>query len=107
MANRVLASLVILAYKVWYDFSIEGEENIPPEEGVIIVNNVSYHKNDPISYWTWSQLSAEEQEMFVADETYVCSHTATYGSKTYTEGEVYTSQPSDFGIYVCTQEYGL
>lgn len=39
MANRVLASLVILAYKVMYDFSIEGEENIPPEEGVIIAAN--------------------------------------------------------------------
>ncbi|MBQ4485458.1 MAG: 1-acyl-sn-glycerol-3-phosphate acyltransferase [Oscillospiraceae bacterium] len=39
MANKVLASLVTFAYKVWYDFSIEGEENIPPEEGVIIASN--------------------------------------------------------------------
>ncbi len=92
-------------YAYWDDNSVLPKYKSTTEEGVIIVNNVSYHKNDPISYWTWSQLSAEEQEMFVADETYVCSHTATYGSKTYTEGEVYTSQPSDFGIYVCTQEY--
>ena len=47
-------------YAYWDDNSVLPKYKSTTEEGVIIVNNVSYHKNDPISYWTWSQLSAEE-----------------------------------------------
>lgn len=36
----------------------------------VIINNVTYHLNDTISYWDWSQLTATDKLKFV-DETYV------------------------------------
>ena len=36
----------------------------------LIVNDVTYYKNDPISYWDWYLLSAYEKSLFVED-TYV------------------------------------
>jgi hypothetical protein len=36
----------------------------------IIINDVTYYKNDPISYWDWYLLSKPEQALFVS-ETYV------------------------------------
>jgi len=36
----------------------------------IVINEVEYHLNDPISYWDWHLLSNAERALFV-DETYV------------------------------------
>ena len=36
----------------------------------IVINDVTYYKNDPISYWDWYLLAKSEQALFV-DETYV------------------------------------
>ena len=36
----------------------------------MVINDVEYHKNDPISYWDWYLLTKSEQALFVED-TYV------------------------------------
>ena len=44
---------------------------LEPTDSIMVNNNsVTYHLNDVISYWDWSQLSATEQALFV-DQTYV------------------------------------
>ena len=42
----------------------------------IIINDKSYYKNDPISYWDWYLLSPAEKELFVP-ETYVTTAECT------------------------------
>ena len=42
----------------------------PLGDGKLLINDVTYYKNDPISYWEWKQLSAASQQLFV-DTTYV------------------------------------
>ena len=44
---------------------------LAPTDSIMVNNNsVTYHLNDVISYWDWSQLSSAEQALFV-DQTYV------------------------------------
>ena len=38
--------------------------------GKLVINDITYYKNDPIDYWTWSLLNAAEKNLFV-DSTYV------------------------------------
>ncbi len=44
----------------------------------IVINDVEYHLNDPISYWDWYLLTKSEQELFV-DQTYVTIADCTVG----------------------------
>ena len=45
--NVIVRTLVIGAYHLWYDFKIEGKENVPEKEGLIIAcNHRSYA--DPV-----------------------------------------------------------
>ena len=53
----------------------------------ILAGTTTYHMNDPISYWDWSQLTAMEQSFFV-DETYVAICDAKIGDVEYTKGHV-------------------
>ena len=58
----------------------------------IVINEVTYYKNDPISYWDWNLLGATEKTLFV-DKTYVvtadCKLTKTDETvETYKEGDV-------------------
>ena len=49
------------------------------EEGKkVIINEVEYYQNDPISYWDWYLLTPSEQNLFV-DETYVTIANCTVG----------------------------
>ena len=62
----------------------------------MIINDVTYYKNDPISYWDWYLLSKSEQELFV-EETYVtiaaCKYSST-AADTIPAGSVYL--PKDY-----------
>ena len=40
------------------------------EDKKIVINDVEYHLNDPISYWDWYLLTSSEKNLF-EDETYV------------------------------------
>ena len=54
--------------------------NTKLEEGKkIVINDVEYHLNDPISYWDWYLLTKSEQSLFV-DQTYVTIADCTVGT---------------------------
>ena len=55
----------------------------------IVINDVEYHLNDPISYWDWYLLTKSEQELFV-DQTYVTTAECRVG-----EGEGAITFPAD------------
>ena len=67
----------------------------PLEDGKkVIINDVTYYKNDPISYWDWYLLSASEKELFVP-KTYVTAAECSFAhgntkfpAGTYPEGTV-------------------
>ena len=46
----------------------------------MVINDVEYHLNDPISYWDWYLLTASEKNLFV-DETYVTTADCKYNSE--------------------------
>ena len=46
----------------------------------IVINDVEYHLNDPISYWDWYLLTPAEKNLFV-DETYVTTADCKYSSE--------------------------
>ena len=53
----------------------------------ILVNGTTYHMNDPISYWEWSQLADADKEYFV-ETTYVAICDATISGTNFTKGDV-------------------
>ena len=59
----------------------------------ILVNDVTYHLNDSISYWDWLQLSELEQSHFVAD-TYLTIAECKIGNTVYPENTVLL--PADY-----------
>ena len=68
------------------------------EEGKkIIINDIEYRLNDPISYWNWYLLTKSEQALFV-DQTYVTTAECKVGTApsevTYPAGSVFL--PEDY-----------
>ncbi len=61
--------------------------------GKLVINDVTYYKNDPISYWDWYLLSTAEKALFV-DETYVVTADCTIGDTEYHEGQ--SMLPADY-----------
>ena len=53
----------------------------------VVINNIEYRLNDPISYWDWFKLSASERRLFV-EETYVVREDCKIGTTPYTAGTV-------------------
>ena len=53
----------------------------------VVINDVSYSKNDPISYWDWYLLSNSEKELF-EEKTYVTIADCKIGKTIYPEGKV-------------------
>ena len=92
-------------YAFWDDNTLLPKYRSSTDENAIVINNVSYHKNDPISYWEWSHLTEAEQDLFTEVETWVCSYDATYGGTEYKAGDAFLSKPVANDIYVCT--YGF
>ena len=52
-------------YAFWKSDGVELEEGQK-----LVINDITYYKNDPIDYWTWSLLNAAEKNLF-AEDTYV------------------------------------
>ena len=50
------------------------------EDKKIVINDVEYHLNDPISYWDWYLLTNSEKNLFV-DQTYVTIADCKYSSE--------------------------
>ena len=57
------------------------------EDKKVVINDVSYQLNDPITYWDWYLLSPSERNLFV-DETYVSIADCKIGETTYPAGTV-------------------
>ena len=57
----------------------------------LIINEVTYEKNTPISYWDWKMLTKSEQKLFVND-TYVVLSDCKIGGTDYTAGTVLTAE---------------
>ena len=54
----------------------------------LVINDVTYHLNDPISYWDWNLLNkSTERNLFVKD-TYVVIADCKIDNTSYTEGTV-------------------
>lgn len=53
----------------------------------LVLNDVTYNLNDPISYWDWQKLSKAEQKLFVP-ETYVVIEDCKIGNTEYAQGTV-------------------
>ena len=56
-------------------------------DGKLVINDVEYHLNDPISYWDWNLLTPSERNLFVED-TYVVIADSKIGETEYAEGTV-------------------
>jgi hypothetical protein len=59
---------------------LEGEKKV-------IINDVEYKLNDPISYWDWKKLPKSEQALFV-ENTYVVTKDCKIGTDEYAAGTV-------------------
>ena len=77
------------------------------EDDAIVINDITYHKNDPISYWDYSKLN-DAQKAFFLGKTYVSMEDMILSTGTYTKGQVltaaeYTAVPEN--EYVCTTAF--
>lgn len=72
------------------------------ENDAFVVGEITYHKNDPISWWAWSHLTTEQQELFT-DKTYVCFYDVEYGDKEYKKGDVFDAPQPE--IYICNENF--
>ena len=62
-------------------------------EQKLVINNVEYNLNSPISYWDWYKLSAAERALFV-DKTYVTTDSCKIGEHYYPSG--YVMLPTEY-----------
>jgi hypothetical protein len=59
----------------------------------LVINDVTYQQNDPITYWEWKKLSASQQKLFVRD-TYVLKDSCFLNSQYYPAG--YVMLPAEY-----------
>ena len=72
----------------YYSSYTDANTNTPLSgEQKLVINDVTYQLNDPISYWEWNKLPAAEKKLFVKD-TYVVSEDCKVGETAYTAGTV-------------------
>ena len=54
----------------------------------VVINDVEYHLNDPISYWDWNLLSKSTERNLFVEDTYVVIADCKIGNTAYAEGTV-------------------
>ena len=59
----------------------------------LVINDVTYKLNDPISYWDWNKLPQSEKNLFVK-ETYILKDSCYINNKYYPAG--YVMLPSEY-----------
>ncbi len=82
----------LYAYYSTYNISTSSGTKLD-EDQKLVVNNVTYQLNDPISYWDWNKLPTSEKYLFVKD-TYVVSDSCKIGSSFYPPG--YVMLPAEY-----------
>ena len=60
-------------YAYWTG-EIPAEYQSKTDPTAILVNGVTYHKNDPITYWDWQRLATSAEKNFFTDQTFVCAN---------------------------------
>ena len=84
-------------YYAYYSTYTDASNNTPlTSDNKLVINDVTYHLNDPISYWDWNKLPASEKKLFVAD-TYVTVAGCKIGSDTIYAGTV--MEPGVYNTY--------
>ena len=63
----------------------------------LVINDKTYYKNDPISYWDWYLLSKSEKDLFV-EKTFVNCITCKIDGKEYEAG-TYVMTDTEFAAY--------
>ncbi|MBR4533666.1 MAG: hypothetical protein IKO85_03875 [Bacteroidaceae bacterium] len=72
----------------YYSAYTDASNNTPLTDGKkLVINDVTYQLNDPISYWDWYKLPVAERNLFVSD-TYIVTEDCKIGSTDYTAGTV-------------------
>ena len=66
-------------YAYYSVYNTESQKKLTPD-GKLVIKDVEYHLNDPISYWDWYLLPAAERNLFV-EETYVTIADCKYSSE--------------------------
>ena len=66
-------------YAYYSTYNTQSQKKLDPE-GKLVIKDVEYHLNDPISYWDWYLLPAAERNLFVED-TYVTIADCKYSSE--------------------------
>jgi len=81
-------------YYAYYKTYTNPSSNTPlTNDQKIVINDVTYQKNDPISYWDWNKLTAGQKQLFVK-ETYVLKDSCYINNKYYPAG--YVMLPSEY-----------
>ena len=73
----------------YYDETTTGSQTKIGENGILIGTTL-YHLNDPITYWDWNLLSAEDNKHLVT-ETYTVVEKCKIGDKVYNVGDAMLS----------------
>ena len=72
----------------YYSSYTSNTDNTPLSgDNKLVINDVSYKLNDPITYWEWNKLSAAGKKLFVPD-TYVATASCKVGDTEYPIGTV-------------------
>ena len=80
-------------YAYYSTFTDASNNTLLSGDKKLVINDVTYKLNDPISYWDWNKLPASEKKLFVT-ETYVLKDSCYINSKFYPEG--YVMLPSEY-----------
>ena len=73
-------------YAYYSTYNASSQKKLTPD-GKLVINDVEYHLNDPISYWDWMLLTPSEKNLFVSD-TYVVLEDCKIGETPYEGGKV-------------------
>ena len=75
-------------YAYYSSYNNETQNKKLEGDNKLVINDVEYHLNDPISYWDWNLLNkSTERNLFVAD-TYVVIEDCKIGTTEYARGTV-------------------
>ena len=90
-ASNGRVKLVDVKQNLYAYYNDEGQKLASDDK--FIVNNITYHLNDTITYWDYYQLSRSEKAHFV-QETYTTVSASTVGETDYPRG--YTMLPAEY-----------
>lgn len=102
-------------YAYWTDTQYaNADQTMKPNgnDGTLLINGLTYTKNQPISYYDYNHLTDADKSYF-KQMTYICTVPCKLGDKTYNEGDVispsdYNSIISQYGSnYICTYSFSI